>query len=183
MCARRQRIGAPDTPERLRDTIPSRSPFQWRFRGAVHRSHSNPLRPIPRSVTHRPHYQFHLTPLAIDRERIIRVACISAKDSEYCPIPILDSYFTDGAPESLVLRKNMNGQPLRFPLVIWFSPTALTLHTPPNHAISRLIGHTARRTWCGPVVAFKFSGTRMRDYTDAGAPEIPTLANYFMEYV
>ncbi|KIY63815.1 hypothetical protein CYLTODRAFT_402645 [Cylindrobasidium torrendii FP15055 ss-10] len=116
------------------------------------------------------------------RERVIDVTCIPSPDTHTAPIPILDEYFPEGIPESLNIHKGMNDQDLRFPLCVWFSPTALTLHSPTNRSIQKLLGGVGKRPWCGTVVVLKYNGSRLQGWADAGNPEIPTLAKYFMEF-
>ncbi|KAJ7913381.1 hypothetical protein B0H13DRAFT_2232338 [Mycena leptocephala] len=90
-----------------------------------------------------------------------------------CPIPLLQPYF-DAPPDSIVL--------LRFPLHVFYSPTALTQGTPMSRSIHHITSGAAAKPWCGNVVAFKFSGSRRQGYTEAGSNDLPALSAYFLSY-
>ncbi|KAG1787144.1 uncharacterized protein HD556DRAFT_1210368, partial [Suillus plorans] len=49
--------------------------------------------------------------------------------------PLVSGHFLDGQVESIVLTQDFNGEPLRFPLHLWYLPTALLPCTHIHHAI------------------------------------------------
>ncbi|KAF8972693.1 hypothetical protein BDZ97DRAFT_1649631 [Flammula alnicola] len=119
-----------------------------------------------------------------ERPRIITVSCRpSPKASQgMCPIPILDSYFDGNQVQSLVLTEGLNGEPLRFPLHLWYAPQLLQKGSPVNRAIFHITSGAAEKAWCGPVVVLKFNGSRRQGYSDAGSNDLPALSAYFLAY-
>jgi len=119
-----------------------------------------------------------------ERPRIISVSCRpSHKPSQgMCPIPLVQTHFPDGQAEGIVLTQGLNGEPLRFPLHLWYSPTALQKATPVNRAIYHITSGAAAKPWCGTVVVLKFNGSRRQGYSDAGSNDLPALSAYFLAY-
>ncbi|RDB15865.1 hypothetical protein Hypma_003651 [Hypsizygus marmoreus] len=119
-----------------------------------------------------------------ERPRIISVSCRpSHKPSQgMCPIPLVQSHFPDGQTEGIVLTQGLNGEPLRFPLHLWYSPTALQKSSPVNRAIYHITSGAAPKPWCGPVIVLKFNGSRRQGYSDAGSNDLPALSAYFLAY-
>jgi len=118
-----------------------------------------------------------------ERPRIISVDClpVSTKDGT-APMPLLDAYMPEGRPEGIVLTQGLSGEPLRFPLHVWYSPTALSRGKPVNRAIFHITSGAARKPWCGTVIALKFNGSRRQGYSDAGSNDLPALSAYFLAY-
>lgn len=119
-----------------------------------------------------------------ERPKIITVDCRpSPKASQgMCPIPILDAYFEGTQVSSLVLTEGLNGEPLRFPLHLWYAPQQLQKGTPVNRSIFHITSGAAEKAWCGPVVVLKFNGSRRQGYSDAGSNDLPALSAYFLSY-
>jgi hypothetical protein len=122
---------------------------------------------------------FHL-----ERPRVISVDCRpSHKPSQgICPIPLIQSFFPDGPCEGIILTQGLNGEPLRFPLHLWYSPASLKKGAPVNRAIAHITSDAAPKAWCGPVIVLKFSGSRRQGYADAGTNDLPALSAYFLAY-
>ena len=99
-----------------------------------------------------------------------------------CPTPLISSHFPSCAPESIVLTTGLNGEPLRFPLHLWYSPAALSKGAPVNRAIYHITSGAAAKQWCGTVVVLKFNGSRRQGYSDAGSNDLPALSAYFLAY-
>jgi hypothetical protein len=119
-----------------------------------------------------------------ERPRMISVTCRpSSKPSHgMCPAPLVQPHFHDGLAEGIVLTQGLNGEPLRFPLHLWYSPTALSNGAPVNRAIYHITSGAAPKAWCGPVVVLKYNGSRRQGYTDAGSNDLPALSAYFLNY-
>lgn len=119
-----------------------------------------------------------------ERPRVIDVDCKpSHKPSQgMCPLPLIGDYFPDGPCEGIVLTQGLNGEPLRFPLHLWYCPESLRKNSAPNRAINHVTSSAARKVWCGPVIVLKFSGSRRQGYTDAGTNDLPALSAYFLAY-
>ncbi|KAJ6568252.1 hypothetical protein DFH09DRAFT_1155056 [Mycena vulgaris] len=118
-----------------------------------------------------------------DRPRIITVKCRPPHRPSHsvCPIPLLQPYF-DAPPESVVLTQGLNGELLRFPLHVFYSPIALNKASPINRAIYHITSGAAPKPWYGNVVALKFNGSRRQGYSEAGANDLPALSAYFLSY-
>ncbi|KAJ4470147.1 hypothetical protein J3R30DRAFT_1230456 [Lentinula aciculospora] len=99
-----------------------------------------------------------------------------------CPVPVLQMFFPDGLTEGIVLTQGLNGENLRFPLHLWYSPTALQRNAPVNRSIYNITCGSASKAWCGPVVVLKFNGSRRQGYTDASPNDLPALSAYFLAY-
>jgi len=119
-----------------------------------------------------------------ERPRIITVSCRpSHKPSQgMCPVPLVQSHFPDGQAEGIVLTQGLNGEPLRFPLHLWYSPSALLKSGPLNRAIYHITSGAAPKAWCGTVIVLKFNGSRKQGYSDAGSNDLPALSAYFLAY-
>ncbi|KAI0796223.1 hypothetical protein C8Q75DRAFT_711382 [Abortiporus biennis] len=119
-----------------------------------------------------------------ERSRIIQVQCRpqGTASQGLCPTPLIQEYFPEGLPSTIILTQGLNGEPLRFPLHIWYCPTSLQRGSPPNRAISRITSGAATKSWSGPVVVLKFNGTRKQGYSDAGSNDLPALSAYFLAY-
>ncbi|KAJ7590130.1 hypothetical protein C8J56DRAFT_1004117 [Mycena floridula] len=119
---------------------------------------------------------------APDKERplIININCRQTQGS--CPIPLIQELFPDRQAEPIVLTQGLNSESLRFPLHLWYSPTALQKSAPLNRAIFNITSGAARKAWCGPVVVLKFNGSRCQGYADASSNDFPALSAYFLGY-
>ncbi|KAJ7867849.1 hypothetical protein B0H13DRAFT_2236700 [Mycena leptocephala] len=87
-----------------------------------------------------------------------------------CPVPLLQLFF-DVPPDSIVLTQNQSGELLRFPLHVFYSPTALKRRTPISRSIYHITSGAAPKPWCGNVVALK---------SVAGSNDLPALSAYFL---
>ena len=121
---------------------------------------------------------------APDRPRIINIACQPphAPAQGACPTPLIQEYFPGVQVDNVVLTQGLNGESLRFPLHLWYSPSALAANTPINQAIFRITSGAASKPWCGPVIVLKYNGSRRQGYTDAGSNDLPALSAYFLAY-
>ncbi|KAL5492492.1 hypothetical protein ACEPAI_3939 [Sanghuangporus weigelae] len=119
-----------------------------------------------------------------ERPQIINVNCQLTRKphSNSCPTPLVNDYFQEAQPQSLVLTQGLNGEPLRFPLHIFYCPIALQRGTPVNRAIYRITSGAAARQWPGPVVVLKFNGSRRQSYSDASTNDLPALSAYFLAF-
>ena len=109
-----------------------------------------------------------LFPADEDRPRIVRVSCFAApRPTKETPItaqnrpsqwaPDVKPWLLDGNASSVVLTQGLNGEPLRFPLHLFYIPDALAKGTPINRSIFKLTNGLAPRKWSGTVrVSFNF---------------------------
>lgn len=121
---------------------------------------------------------------ATERPQIITVNCQLTRKphSGSCPTPLVGDYFSEAQPQALVLTQGLNGEPLRFPLHIFYCPIALQRGTPVNRSIFRITSGAAARQWPGPVVVLKFNGSRRQSYSDASTNDLPALSAYFLAF-
>lgn len=85
-----------------------------------------------------------------DRARIIEVKCnpTTSATRQSCPAPLINSYFPESTPASLILTQGLNQEPLRFPLQVWYCPVSMARASPPNKAVHRITSGQMRKTWC-----------------------------------
>ncbi|GBE86533.1 hypothetical protein SCP_0904120 [Sparassis crispa] len=119
-----------------------------------------------------------------EQSQIVRVQCRpqGTHSQGMCPVPIVQRYFPESVPNTIILTQGLGGEPLRFPLHIWYCPTSLQRGSPVNRAIYRITSGAAPKAWCGPVMVLKFNGSRRQGYSDAGSNDLPALSAYFMAY-
>ncbi|KAH9943817.1 hypothetical protein B0H21DRAFT_695102 [Amylocystis lapponica] len=119
-----------------------------------------------------------------DHSRIVPVQCRpqGSNSQGICPMPLVQNLFTESVPSTIILTQGLNGEPLRFPLHIWYCPTSLQRGSPVNRAIYRITSGAAAKPWCGPVIVLKFNGSRRQGYADAGSNDLPALSAYFLAY-
>lgn len=125
-----------------------------------------------------------MDPALAERSQVITVQCrIQGTASQgLCPVPLVQDYFPESVPSTIILTQGLNGEALRFPLHIWYCPVALSRGSPVNRGIRRITSGQAAKSWCGPVVVLKFNGSRRQGYTDAGSNDLPALSAYFLAY-
>ncbi|KAJ7333230.1 hypothetical protein DFH08DRAFT_880893 [Mycena albidolilacea] len=116
-----------------------------------------------------------------ERPRIISVRCRPSQRPSHgrCPVLALQPYF-DAPPDNVVLTQGLNGEPLRFPLHIFYSSSALGKSSPVNRAIYHITSGAVPKAWCGNIVAFKFNGARCQGFTDTVSSDLPALSTYFL---
>lgn len=121
-----------------------------------------------------------------ERPQIVTVNCQMSRKPQVgsCPMPLISEFFPDsgGQPQAIVLTQGLNGEPLRFPLHIFYCPVSLQRGTPINRAIHRITSGAAARPWPGPVVVLKFNGSRRQSYSDASTNDLPALSAYFLAF-
>ncbi|OSX64144.1 hypothetical protein POSPLADRAFT_1045259 [Postia placenta MAD-698-R-SB12] len=119
-----------------------------------------------------------------DRSRMITVPCRpqGTASQGICPLPLVHDYFKEGTPNTIILTQGLNGEPLRFPLHIWYCPKALQRGSPVNRAIHRITSGAAAKPWCGTAIVLKFNGSRRQGYADAGTNDLAALSAYFLAY-
>ncbi|KAI0288239.1 hypothetical protein BC826DRAFT_701323 [Russula brevipes] len=115
-----------------------------------------------------------------DRPRMFTVTCERPRTPAQgsCPTPLVQGYFPGGQATSVVLTQGLNGEPLRFPLHLWYSPSALAANGSVNQAIFRITSGAASRPWCGPVIVLKYNGSSRQGYSDAGSDDLLALSAY-----
>ncbi|KAJ7861566.1 hypothetical protein B0H14DRAFT_3084712 [Mycena olivaceomarginata] len=96
-----------------------------------------------------------------------------------CPLPLLQRYF-EAQPHNIVLPLGLNGEPLCFPLHIFYSATAFASGSPINRSIYYITSGAAPKPWYGNAIALKFNGACRQGYTDAGSDDLPALSAYFL---
>ena len=125
-----------------------------------------------------------LSQIILERSKVISIQCRPQGHMAQgiCPSPLVQQYFSESMPNTIILTQGLNGEALRFPLHIWYCPVALQRGSPVNRAIYRITSGAAEKAWCGPVVVLKFNGSRRQGYADAGPNDLPALSAYFLAY-
>lgn len=126
----------------------------------------------------------HRSATLSERSKIISIQCRpqGTLSQGICPFPLVQQYFPESMPNTIILTQGLNGEALRFPLHIWYCPVALQRGSPVNRAVYRITSGAAEKAWCGPVIVLKFNGSRRQGYTDAGSNDLPALSAYFLAY-
>ncbi|KJA19683.1 hypothetical protein HYPSUDRAFT_69093 [Hypholoma sublateritium FD-334 SS-4] len=121
---------------------------------------------------------------AMDEERpeFVIIHCRPSRSRRTCPIPILDSFFEGKRIQSAVITTGLNGEPLRFPLQLWYAPQLLQQGFPENPAICNITFGATNKAWSSPFIVLKFNGSRQQGYSDAGSNDFPTLSGYFLSH-
>ncbi|KAJ7788759.1 hypothetical protein B0H14DRAFT_3575827 [Mycena olivaceomarginata] len=119
--------------------------------------------------------------LSVQRPKICTVRCRPPEPPSHavCPLPLLQQYF-EVQPHNIVLSLGLNGEPLCFPLHIFYSATAFTRGSPINRSIYYITSGAAPKPWYGNTIALKFNGARRQGFTDAGSSDLPALSAYFL---
>lgn len=117
-----------------------------------------------------------------DGPRTVEVSC-AVVDGATCPAPVVQSHFTESQPYAVILTQGLNGEPLRYPLHIFYCPLSLSRGSPLNNAIKRITGGAqAKKPWCGTVLVMRFNGSRRQGYSDATSSDFTALSAYFLSY-
>lgn len=137
--------------------------------------------PMMASTFQIPIFDASLTSL-LDGPRTVEVSC-AVVDGTTCPAPIVQSYFPGTQPYAVILTQGLNGEPLRYPLHIFYCPLSLSRGSPVNNAIKRITGGAqAKKPWCGTVLVMRFNGSRRQGYSDATSSDFTALSAYFLTY-
>ena len=117
-----------------------------------------------------------------DGPRIVEVNCAVVGGST-CPTPTVQDYFTESRPYAVILTRGLNGEPLCYPLHIFYCPLSLSRGFPVNNAIERITGSAlAKQPWYGVVLVMRFSSSWCQGYSDAAASDPVTLSAYLFAH-
>ena len=94
--------------------------------------------------------------------------------------PNISQYFPTNAPENITIYTGVQGQNLRQPLSVWYSPHAHLHNGPVNQAISRLVeGQLTGQLCRGVVIVLRYSGIRCLSYKNVVKEDLEHIAAYF----
>jgi hypothetical protein len=97
--------------------------------------------------------------------------------------PVLDAVLgPDAQVASMIISTGVGGEALRFPLQVFFRSNFLSDGSRINRSVEALTYGKARHSWRGPIVALKYSGTRLSGYTNITMSDLPALV-YFLTYL
>lgn len=97
------------------------------------------------------------------------------------PEPDLRSLFQPGVLlDSQIFHTQVDGTPVRYPLQIFYRSNFLQDGSPLNQCVRSMVHGQAVYPWAGDIIVLKFSGTRMRGYTNMTDNDIPPLGYYFL---
>ncbi|KAF8605846.1 hypothetical protein BDV93DRAFT_521207 [Ceratobasidium sp. AG-I] len=131
---------------------------------------------------------FHgmIFPVDSDRPRLIQVTVLGVvhESGVIDWQPVLSQLLGADPSEiaSLPVSSGVGGEPLRFPLQVFFRSNFLTDGSRSNYSIDSLTHGKSRHDWRGPVVALKYSGSRLSSYTNITMSDLPPLV-YFLTYL
>lgn len=125
-------------------------------------------------------------PVDSDRPRLIQVNVLGVvhESGVIDWQPVLSQLLGADASEiaSLPVSSGVGGEPLRFPLQVFFRSNFLSDGSRPNYSIDSLTHGKSRHDWRGPIVALKYSGSRLSSYTNITMSDLPPLV-YFLTYL
>ncbi|KAG9128140.1 hypothetical protein FRC07_004482 [Ceratobasidium sp. 392] len=130
---------------------------------------------------------FHgmLFPVDSDRPRLIQINILGVvhQSGVIDWQPVLSQLLGDDTDvASLPVSTGVGGEALRFPLQVFFRANFLTDGSRTNHSIDSLTYGKSRHEWRGPVIALKYSGSRLSSYTNITMSDLPPLV-YYLTYL
>lgn len=130
---------------------------------------------------------FHgmLFPVDSDRPRLIQINILGVvhQSGVIDWQPLLSQLLgADTDLASMPVSTGVGGEPLRFPLQVFFRANFLTDGSRTNQSINALTYGKSRHEWRGPVIALKYSGSRLSSYTNITMSDLPPLV-YYLTYL
>ncbi|CAE6470254.1 unnamed protein product [Rhizoctonia solani] len=97
-------------------------------------------------------------------------------------IPLTEYLGENTAFSSREITRNVGGEPLRYPLRVFFRDNFLRDGSPLNHSVSEITRGKARHDWAGNIVILKWSGVRRQGYQNMTLGDLPVIAAWFLAY-
>lgn len=97
-------------------------------------------------------------------------------------IPLNDHLGRNTAFSSREITRNVGGEPLRYPLRVFFRDNFLEDGSSLNRTVNEITHGNARHTWGGNIVVLKWSGARRQGYQNMSMGDLPVIAAWFLTY-
>ncbi len=93
--------------------------------------------------------------------------------------PCLRGFFGGEVPGEVVLNAGVGGYGIRYPLSIWFSPTAVERRVEENRAAPHVVGANGQLCpWYGVIVMLKYGGRRCTTFIDITRRDLMVLSAF-----
>ncbi|QRV88765.1 MYND Zn-finger protein [Ceratobasidium sp. AG-Ba] len=80
------------------------------------------------------------------------------------------------------ITRNVGGEPLRYPLRMFFRDRFLTDGSPLNQTINALTHGKAQHAWSGNIIVMKWSGSRRQGYANMNLSDVNIIASWLLSY-
>ncbi|CCO29883.1 hypothetical protein BN14_03904 [Rhizoctonia solani AG-1 IB] len=97
-------------------------------------------------------------------------------------IPLTEYLGDNTAFSSREITRNVGGEPLRYPLRVFFRDNFLRDGSPLNHSVSEITHGNARHDWAGNIVVLKWTGARRQGYQNMTLGDLPIIAAWLLAY-
>ncbi|KAG8714774.1 hypothetical protein FRC11_007185 [Ceratobasidium sp. 423] len=127
-----------------------------------------------------------LLPWDTGRPRLIRLNISGRVDASNnttnWSIPLTEYLGENAAFSSREITRNVGGEPLRYPLHIFFKDNFLQDGSPLNRSVGEITHGNARHEWAGNIVILKWSGARRQGYQNMNLGDLPVIAAWLLAY-
>lgn len=80
------------------------------------------------------------------------------------------------------ITRNVGGEPLRYPLQVFFRDSFVYDGSPRNQTVLSLTSGNARHIWAGNMVVLKWTGARRQMYKDMAMGDLHAIAAWLLSY-
>ncbi|KAJ1306689.1 hypothetical protein OPQ81_007681 [Rhizoctonia solani] len=127
-----------------------------------------------------------LLPWDTGRPRLIRLKLpgrVNASNNTTNWTVPLTEYLGDNTPfSSREITRNVGGEPLRYPMRVFFRDNFLKDGSPLNRSVLEITHRNARHQWAGNIVIVKWSGARRQGYHNMNLNDLHAIAAWFLAY-
>ncbi|CEL61936.1 hypothetical protein RSOLAG1IB_04686 [Rhizoctonia solani AG-1 IB] len=127
-----------------------------------------------------------LLPWNTGRPRLIRLnipgRIDASNNTTNWSIPLTEYLGDNTAFSSREITRNVGGEPLRYPLRVFFRDNFLRDGSPLNHSVSEITHGNARHDWAGNIVVLKWTGARRQGYQNMTLGDLPIIAAWLLAY-
>ncbi|KAB5594448.1 hypothetical protein CTheo_2079 [Ceratobasidium theobromae] len=106
----------------------------------------------------------------------------AANNSTDWAIPLTEYLGENTAFGSREITRNVGGEPLRYPLRVFFRDNFLQDGSPPNLSVLNITHGGARHAWAGNIVVLKWAGARRQGYQDMTMGDLHVIAAWLLNY-
>ncbi|KAG9081084.1 hypothetical protein FRC06_005836 [Ceratobasidium sp. 370] len=106
----------------------------------------------------------------------------AAKNTTEWAIPLTEYLGSNTAFASREIIRNVGGEPLRYPLRVFFRDRFLQDGSPINQTVNALTHGGARHAWAGNIVVLKWSGSRRQGYANMNLGDLHVIASWLLAY-
>ncbi|KAF8605896.1 hypothetical protein BDV93DRAFT_554217 [Ceratobasidium sp. AG-I] len=127
-----------------------------------------------------------LLPFSAARPQLIRLRIPgridAATNNTEWAVPLTEYLGDQCAFSYREITRNVGGEPLRYPLRVFFRDSFLCDGSPRNQTVLSLTSGNARHTWAGNMVVLKWAGARRQMYKDMAMGDLHVIAAWLLSY-